>query len=665
MAGYGIDGMYAGLPAGTWGKRLAGAIGLIAGMVLFALVLLVAHSNAERDAAQVRQQRSYDILVLVRGLDSSLARAEAALGRFVISGDRRTGTLYYDAWRQAGRELNRLAQLTADNPRQIILVKALKQAYEVRGGELAAPATRAYYRQGWTALSLFEQAGRSAQIPRISRILGQIEKNELDRLDARSGSALARTDRSNLLSRLLSGMGLLIGVSALLLGWLALAAVQQRRAARRLAALEAERAARLEVAVSERTGELRAVNEKLRAEAETRAAAEAQLRQIQKMEAVGQLTGGIAHDFNNMLAVVVGALDLARRRLDREAGQLARHIDSAMDGANRAAALTQRLLAFSRAEPLLPESVSPGRLIADMASLLDRTLGERIMVVKSGLDGGWLVWVDPGQLETTILNLAVNARDAMDNEGTLSIAAEQITLAAGAVGGLPAGDYVCISVADTGCGMDARTRERAFEPFFTTKPVGKGTGLGLAQVFGFVRQSGGEVVIQSEPGRGSRIALYLPRYRGDVAVSSADGPDSEVMPVAALSVLVVEDDPRVRAATVAALEELGHQVVACGGGDDALALLAEKGGVDLIVSDVVMPGMTGPELVETALAQWPEIAILFVTGYAGEAALAENFRAHEILRKPFTISALSAAVAAASERRISGSPLRAGGVAAG
>jgi signal transduction histidine kinase len=656
MADDGIGPMGAAGAADTWRRGLAGAIGLIAGIVLFALVLLLWRSNSEREAAQAREKRSYDVLLIVRGLDSSMARAEAALGRYVINGKAETGTIYYDAWKQAGRQMERLAKLTADNPKQVAAVHRLRVAYQRRADELAAPATRAFYHQGWAAISLFDKAGKSGAIDQIGKSLDEIENNERDVLDRRADRAENRANLADKLSKLLSGMGVLIGVSALLLGWLAFDAFQQRLIARRAAELEGNRADHLEAAVAQRTRELSAVNEKLREEAETRAAAEAQLRQIQKLEAVGQLTGGIAHDFNNMLAVVVGALDLAKRKLGKASDEVGRHIDNAMEGANRAAHLTQRLLAFARQEPLSAKAVKPGALIANMSDLLDRTLGEQVKITTSGFDGDWLVLADPHQLESAIVNLAVNGRDAMDGEGTMAIEAAQMVLGDGEIGSLRAGEYIRISVTDRGQGMDTEVLERAFEPFFTTKPVGRGTGLGLSQVFGFVRQSSGEVAIQSVVGEGTTVSLYLPRQieqgRRRPGIAAVASPTDTDIP--ALSILVVEDDPRVRAATVAALVELGHRPLAFGSGEEALNHLDEDDHFQLIVSDVVMPGIKGPELVSRVLRRFPGIAVLFVTGYAGEAGEAEGFADHELLRKPFTINALQNAVAAAMHRKISG-----------
>ena len=655
MADYGIEPMDAGRAAVSWRRGLAGAIGLIAGVVLFALVLLVARSNSDREAAQEREQRSYAVLLVVRGLDSSISRSEAALGRYIINGKAETGTLYYDDWKQAGRHIQRLAELTADNPSQTALVRELQQAYQRRGTELAAAATRAYYRQGWAAISLFDKAGKSEAVGEISRILHQLEENESNILDSRSDKAERQANWADWFSKLLSGMGVLIGVSALLLGWLVFDAFQQRLIARRTAEIETNRADYLEAAVQERTRELSTVNEKLREEAATRAAAEAQLRQIQKLEAVGQLTGGIAHDFNNMLAVVVGALDLAKRRIGKSSEEAGRHIDNAMEGANRAAHLTQRLLAFARQEPLAAAPVRPGDLIAGMSDLLDRTLGERVKVHTRGLDGEWLLMVDTHQLESAIINLAVNARDAMDGAGTLTIEAAQMVLGDGEIGTLRAGEYVRISVIDSGHGMDERTQEHAFEPFFTTKPVGRGTGLGLSQVFGFVRQSGGEVAIKSTVGEGTAVSLYIARHHTDVKspANLAVVTDDAQAQHRSLSILLVEDDPRVRSSTVAALDELGHRPLAFGSSEEALAHLNDDDRYELLISDVVMPGMNGPELVRQVLRRFPTLAVLFVTGYAGEAGESEGFSDHELLRKPFTINALRDAIAAAMLRRVS------------
>ena len=439
----------------------------------------------------------------------------------------------------------------------------------------------------------------------------------------------------------------MIVVGAVLLGWLAIAAEGERAAADAEATAQRERAAELQLAVDAATADLRA-------EAHERAQAEAQLRQVQKMEAVGQLTGGIAHDFNNMLAVVLGGLELAKRHLHTGGPDAQQHIENAMEGANRAAALTRRLLAFSRSEPLLPEPVEAGGLIAGMSDLLDRTLGDTIEVKTRDAGKQWAVWVDRHQLENALLNLAVNARDAMEGRGTLTITTDGATLEENQVGECPSGDYVTITVADTGCGMSPEVLDRVFEPFFTTKPVGKGTGLGLSQIFGFVRQSGGEIGIKTELGGGTKVTVYLPRHVGAAAARAVEAPApatpaaEEVVPARAYDILVVEDDPRVLGATVGALQELGHRVTSCSDPLAAPVAVAGMASLDLVISDVQMPGQTGPEMIAGLGERLDGVAVLFVTGFAGEAE-ADMFGGRGVLRKPFTMASLSRAVTEAVE----------------
>ena len=652
MATFSPDALSRGLSASAWRVLAAAFLALTALALLVAVVMMVARSNSARDAALTREQHSWEVMVVTRSLDGSLARAEAALGRYVLSGDRRTGTIYGDEWRLARAQLRQLQRLTGSEPDQQPLVDRLERLLPKREQELSGAVTYANMRKGMDAISLYYRAGESPSVRAISDTLERIAANERDRLGQRSEATLFSAERSNGFSTLLSILGLLLVGLAILLGWLAAVAAAQRANAAEIAEAEAHRAASLEAAVAERTRELQQANERLREESETRVRAEAQLAQAQKMEAVGQLTGGIAHDFNNMLAVVVGGLDLARRKLAHRPAEVGPHLDGAMEGADRAAALTRRLLSFARAEPLLPDAVLPARLVAGMNLLLDRTLGERIIVQVDAGDAHWPIWADPHQLENAILNLAVNARDAMDGAGRLDIAVTDVTIAAGDPTGLVAGDYARIGVTDSGCGMSPQVLERAFEPFFTTKPVGKGTGLGLSQIFGFVRQSHGDVRVDSTIGVGTTIALYLPRYHGAARSQDAPEPAAFARPSAGpLSILLVEDDPRVQASTRAGLAELGHHVRACGSGADALAILADDADFDLMLTDVMMPGMTGPELVTKLGRDYPHITVLFVTGYVGEAGQSDDFAGHEVLRKPFTISALGSAVGKAMNRR--------------
>ena len=363
-----------------------------------------------------------------------------------------------------------------------------------------------------------------------------------------------------------------------------------------------------------------------REQAEALARSQEALRQSQKMEAVGQLTGGIAHDFNNMLSIVIGSLDLAMRRLRRGDSAVESYLRNAQEGAARAATLTQRLLAFSRQSPLSPSVLNLNSLVANMSELLRRTLGEQV-VLETVLAGGlWSAHVDPNQLENAIVNLAVNARDAMPQGGKLTIETANCHLddlyAAGEPG-LAAGQYVLIAVSDVGLGMDADTLKRVFDPFFTTKPVGKGTGLGLSMVYGFARQSGGHVRIYSEPGCGTSVKIYLPRHLG-----SAQGGDeparAKPVPTAAADaeiVLVVEDEERVRLMSCNALRELGYTVFEASGGEEALRIFARMPRVDLVFTDVVMAGMSGRQLADALRGENPGVKVLYTTGYTRNAVV--------------------------------------------
>jgi CheY-like chemotaxis protein len=301
-----------------------------------------------------------------------------------------------------------------------------------------------------------------------------------------------------------------------------------------------------------------------------------------------------------------------------------------------------------------------------MSELLDRTLGERVTVKNELADDAWPVFVDPHQLENAILNLAVNARDAMDGTGTLTIRTQNLRMQSNEVGDIRAGEYLCIAVTDTGCGMTPEVRERAFEPFFTTKEVGKGTGLGLSQLFGFAHQSGGEVGIESAVGKGTTVSIYLPRTDArpsNVRTHPAVQSRTEDLTVPGARILVVEDDPRVRTATVGALEDLGYEPIACSSGLDALALF-DSMEFDLIISDVIMPEMTGPEMVRELKRRRGDIAELFVTGSVGEGE-GDDIIGYDLLRKPFTVSTLASAVAGALARGPSESRPIGGAAAAG
>jgi signal transduction histidine kinase/ActR/RegA family two-component response regulator len=635
----------------TLRRVLPFVLGIPLVVALGALLYLASNAANDREKALDRQRDSFEIIALTRLIDGSMAKAETSLARYVISLQPDTGRLFQSQWRSAAAQIDALTFATRSDPQQRERVKELKAAFATRGKTLNEIGLRTTYDQRMGALAQFHAAGTAPSLDEINRLLRDIISAEDARLKERSLAVTATSHRNDRLADTYRLVGLVLLVGGLFFAWVAVAAVSDRRYARKLADSEAQRAWGLEAAVAQRTAELREANAQLHKEAIERAAAEDSLRQMQKMEAVGQLTGGIAHDFNNMLAVVVGGLELARRKIVEEPAEAHRHIDNAMEGANRASALTRRLLAFARSEPLLPSALDADRLITGMVDLIDRTIGDQIRVVMRQDAGGWAVFVDRHQMENAILNLCVNARDAMDGRGTLTLATGQAVLTQGEIGECPAGEYVVLSVEDTGCGMTAEVLSRVFEPFFTTKPVGKGTGLGLSQIFGFVRQCAGEIRIESQPGHGTQVQLFLPRR-------IVTGEGSEPLTLAAMSeaestdqpprrILVVEDDPRVLAQTIDALAELGHLPLACAESARAAEMLADNPDVSLLISDVLMPEMTGPEMVKQLPEQFHHIPVLFVTGYAGDVQNSEMFRDHPVLRKPFTLGGLAAAISQA------------------
>jgi signal transduction histidine kinase len=405
--------------------------------------------------------------------------------------------------------------------------------------------------------------------------------------------------------------------------------------------------ANLESLVEERTRALADSNRKLVAEVSHREDIEQRLRQAQKMEAVGQLTGGIAHDFNNLLAIITGSLALLRRRLDRgDTDSLRRYVDNAAEGASRAVVLVQRLLAFARRQPLSPQPVEPNTLLAGMSELLRRSLTEGIPIKTAfGVDV-WRIHADPHQLENAILNLSLNARDAMPEGGKLKIETANCELDEHYVQAHPgaaAGQYVMISVTDNGVGIPRDKQDLVFDPFYTTKPAGRGTGLGLSQVYGFVRQTGGHVTIDSDTGRGTSVKLYLPRFISSDATPAAPPQPFGEPHQGRETILVVEDEAGVRQMTVESLRELGYVVVEADGGAAALRHLDSGMKVDLVFTDVVMPEMNGRKLADEVAQRRPGLPVLFTTGYARDAIVHDGIveAGVHLLTKPFTYEQLA------------------------
>ncbi|HEY1562963.1 MAG TPA: ATP-binding protein [Caulobacteraceae bacterium] len=395
----------------------------------------------------------------------------------------------------------------------------------------------------------------------------------------------------------------------------------------------------LEQLVVERTRELAAANDRLRDEIGTRERAQAALIQAQKIEALGQLVGGVAHDFNNLLMAVIGNLDLLSKRMGEDPRQT-RLLNGAMEGARRGATLTQRLLAFARKQELQAQVIDVERLVEDMKGLIERSVGPMVRVALEAEAGVPTINVDPNQLEMALLNLAVNARDAMPLGGDLTIHIAARTLAQGE-SGVRAGGYVLLTVRDSGEGMDADTVARAVEPFFSTKDVGKGTGLGLSMVFGLAEQSGGALRLESTPGEGTTVRLWLP-----VATEAAVEPTLPMAPIhqtSPVTILLVDDDPLIAGSTVALLEDLGHRVVEANSGVDALHLLTNGLRPDLMITDYAMPGMTGVELAREVQRLLPQLPVLLATGFA-ELDEADQ-RDLPRLAKPYTQDQLATQIA--------------------
>ncbi|MCU0092379.1 ATP-binding protein [Pseudomonas koreensis] len=392
----------------------------------------------------------------------------------------------------------------------------------------------------------------------------------------------------------------------------------------------------LEQQVEERTAQLRHNEEAL--------------RQSQKMEAVGQLTGGIAHDFNNMLTGIIGSLELLRRRLARgRTDDLDSLIDLGVTSANRAAGLTHRLLAFSRRQSLDSKAVQMNELVQSMGELLQRSLNESIQLDMRLHEQLWVAEADPNQLESALLNLVINARDAMPDGGNLVVETGNQVLDrdyTATYSNLEPGDYVVLSVTDNGCGMPESVINRAFDPFFTTKPIGQGTGLGLSMIYGFSKQSGGHVSIDSKIDEGTTVKLYLPRFQGESLPHTPADTEQAPNALEGETVLIVEDDPAVRVLVSAVLSELGYGFVEAGDADGAMPILDSEQRIDLLISDVGLPGMNGRQLAEIGRQYRPDLKVLFITGYAEHAAVRGGFLdpGMQMITKPFTFDLLTAKV---------------------
>lgn len=601
---------------GEKGVSLRGRLAIIGGFgfllvaAVAAVVLAVLANNAEHWATHSDQVQRGRVELM-----SAVQDAEIGQRGYLLTGDPSYLKTYETALVEVPRLSARLRALVADSPVQQARAAGIAQTAKDRIDVL---------RQ---AVDLQKQGRADAALAVIKTHVGRDLMNKLraqaDRFAGTEQALLVERRERASLSRTV-----LVVVIVLALLTSALLAILVSAASRRQAA------------------QILSQNKALVQERDGREAAEDMLRQAQKMEALGQLTGGIAHDFNNMLAIIVGSLDMMMRRLQGGDEKLRTLAENALSGANRASSLTKRLLAFSRLQPLDPKPVEINKCVSGMAEMLRRSLGEQI-AVEAVLGGGtWPAFVDQAQLESALLNLAVNARDAMDRGGKLTVETSNAFLdqnyAEQHVEVEP-GQYVLIAVTDTGSGMTPEVLAKAFDPFYTTKGVGAGTGLGLSQVHGFVKQSRGHIKLYSEVGVGTTVKIYLPRDTSGGAAAV----DTKRAPIPATDrsrhvVLIVEDDPGVRAFVVSATRELGFSVIEADGAAMALQELDEHPEIEIILTDVVMPGTNGRQLVDAAIAKRPDLQIIFMTGYTRNAIVHNGMldAGTRLLTKPFTLNEL-------------------------
>ena len=599
-------------------QSLRSLLPLMLGFLLLLITALAAAVlSVRRDEATRQVQQTLEIDGQLNRIQTLVTDAETGQRGFLLTGRLSYLDPYVAARRELAAALERLAAATAANPVQQRAIADLKTEIATKLGELQQTIDLRVANRPDAALAILNNDSGKETMARIRALLAGMSEEERRLFEQRSAQAASLNEFAQWA---VIGSALLV----LILGSLTLYDSRRRFIA------------------------LQASNVRLAKEVGERRAAESQVMQLQKMEAVGQLTGGIAHDFNNMLAIIIGSLEMARRRLaGTEHPGVVRFIDNADEGARRAAALTTRLLAFSRRQPLEPRVLDLNALVGGMSEMLRRTIGETIQI-ETVLSGGlWRVFADPVQLESTLINLVVNARDAMSDGGKLTIETSNADLDeryARAHAEVTPGQYVLISVSDTGIGMTPEVIGQAFDPFYTTKEPGKGTGLGLSQVLGFIKQSSGHVKIYSEAGRGTSVKVYLPRHIGEGPTAAAidEGAQPSLGRREEL-VLVVEDDAGVRNLSVEALRELGYSVIHSATPGEALREIERRPEITLLFTDIVMPEMTGRQLADKALAIRPGLKILYTTGYTRNAVVHNGIVdvGTAFLPKPFTIDHLA------------------------
>ena len=579
-----------------------------------------------------QQKQSFALVRHTLEVDSQLSTvmsdfqaAEDGQRGYLLTGKPDFLTPYVSAVHRIDGEVTALGAATRDNPRQQAWIRRLRDLSAARLARLSEMIS--LYRTGGHAeATVGQQLGPGEALAnQIRGVVAAMKAEERGLLQSRERAVVRQNNLAQ--AGLLFCMIIVIG--------LILATLHQGNV-------------RLALATSSAMA-LRAVNADLKAALETRDVAEAQVRHMQKMESIGQLTGGIAHDFNNMLTIVIGSLDIAKRRLDNDRARALVCIDNALDGAHRAAMLTARLLAFSRQQPLAPRALDVNKLVGGMSEMLRQTIGAHLRVETVLAGGLWRAFVDPGQLENAVLNLVINARDAMPDGGRVTVETSNAHLDdayAADNAEAVAGQYVLVSVTDSGTGMTAEVIARAFDPFFTTKGVGNGTGLGLSQVYGFIKQSGGHSKVYSELGLGTTVKRYLPRYLGAETDLDAEEPVFEAKTAHAKAgevILVVEDDEKIRFLSVEVLRDLGYTVLQAGDAAQALAVLAVTPRVDLLFTDIVMPDMNGRQLAVRARESRPDLKVLYTTGFTKNAVVHNGVLdpGVALISKPFSIDDLA------------------------